>query len=99
MGTCTFTDGQWVGMGHGDPMEVVERWGSWRSFPNSVILGFCVLGARRFHEEPQLGLGSVGGVGGKEGGGGGGRLGKPLKVTTLSSLAEQHKEPLVSRRR
>lgn len=53
MGTCTFTDGQWVGMGHGDPMEVVERWGSWRSFPNSVILGFCVclghVGSTRSH--------------------------------------------------
>lgn len=50
MGTCTFTDGQWVGMGHGDPMEVVERWGSWRSFPNSVILVFCVcMGSTRSH--------------------------------------------------
>lgn len=33
-----------VGMEHEDPMGVVGTWGSWRCFPDSVTLGFCVHG-------------------------------------------------------
>lgn len=42
---------EWVGMEHEAPMEVVVRWGLGGLFQT---LGFCVHGARRFCEEPQL---------------------------------------------